>query len=132
MLKPIQVRDYMNRHPVIFRPETDLFTAIEWLLRHRISGAPVVDAQGHLIGLLSKGDCLRAVLQGAYYESSGGSIDGHDRFGRERLARGRYSHGGRAVPAGASSALTRGRSGQVGGADQSARCVAGRDGFRSA
>ncbi|MDM8350381.1 CBS domain-containing protein [Pseudomonas sp. sp1636] len=74
MLKSIKVRDYMTRHLVTFRSETDLFTAINRLLEHRISGAPVIDSQGHLIGLLSEGDCLRGILSGAYYESAGGDV----------------------------------------------------------
>jgi CBS domain-containing protein len=74
MLKSIKVRDYMTRHLVTFRPEMNLFTAINRLLEHRISGAPVVDEQGHLLGLLSEGDCLRGILSGAYYESVGGDV----------------------------------------------------------
>lgn len=74
MLNSIKVRDYMTRHLVTFRAETDLFTAIHRLLEHRISGAPVVDAQGNLIGLLSEGDCLRGILSGAYYEATGGTV----------------------------------------------------------
>lgn len=74
MLKSIKVRDYMTRHLVTFRADTDLFTAINRLLEHRISGAPVVDTQGHLIGLLSEGDCLRGILSGAYYEAIGGNV----------------------------------------------------------
>jgi CBS domain-containing protein len=34
----------------------------------------VVDSQGHLIGLLSEGDCLRGILSGAYYEAVGGTV----------------------------------------------------------
>ena len=64
----------MPRHLVTFRSATDLFTAINRLLEHRISGAPVVDSQGHLIGLLSEGDCLRGILSGAYYEAIGGTV----------------------------------------------------------
>ncbi|MGE8361207.1 CBS domain-containing protein [Pseudomonas sp.] len=74
MLKSIKVRDYMTRHLVTFRSDTDLFTAINRLLEHRISGAPVTDAHGHLIGLLSEGDCLRGILSGAYYEATGGTV----------------------------------------------------------
>ncbi|AEB59668.1 CBS domain-containing protein [Ectopseudomonas mendocina] len=74
MLKSIKVRDYMTRHLVTFRSDTDLFTAINRLLEHRISGAPVVDSQGHLVGLLSEGDCLRGILSGAYYEAVGGTV----------------------------------------------------------
>lgn len=74
MLKSIKVRDYMTRHLVTFRPDMNLFTAINRLLEHRISGAPVVDEQGHLVGVLSEGDCLRGILSGAYYEAIGGDV----------------------------------------------------------
>ncbi|MFI8744701.1 CBS domain-containing protein [Pseudomonas sp. NPDC077186] len=77
MLKSIKVRDYMTRHLVTFRSDTDLFTAINRLLEHRISAAPVVDSQGHLIGLLSEGDCLRGILSGAYYEAIGGNVNAY-------------------------------------------------------
>ena len=77
MLKSIKVRDYMTPHLVTFRPEMNLFTAINRLLEHRISGAPVVDGQGHLVGLLSEGDCLRGILSGAYYESVGGDVSAY-------------------------------------------------------
>lgn len=77
MLKSIKVRDYMTVHLVTFRSDTDLFTAINRLLEHRISGAPVVDSQGHLIGVLSEGDCLRGILSGAYYEAVGGNVSSY-------------------------------------------------------
>ncbi len=74
MLKSIKVRDYMTRHLVTFRSDTDLFTAINRLLEHRISGAPVVDEQGHMVGMISEGDCLRSILSGAYYDAIGGTV----------------------------------------------------------
>lgn len=77
MLKSIKVGDYMTRHLVTFRSDMDLFTAINRLLEHNISGAPVVDSQGHLIGLLSEGDCLRGILAGAYHEEVGGNVSAY-------------------------------------------------------
>ncbi|WP_375740027.1 CBS domain-containing protein [Pseudomonas boanensis] len=77
MLKSIRVRDYMTRHLVTFRSDTDLFLAIERLIEHRISGAPVVDSQGHLIGMFSDNDCLRGILSGAYYEEIGGNVSSY-------------------------------------------------------
>ncbi len=74
MLKSIKVRAYMTRRLVTFRPDMDLFTAINRLLEHSIASAPVVDSQGHLIGMLSESDCLRAILSGAYFEDAHGSV----------------------------------------------------------
>ncbi|GLZ85746.1 CBS domain-containing protein [Metapseudomonas resinovorans] len=76
MLKSIKVRDCMTRHLVTFRSDTDLLLAIERLLEHRISGAPVVDSQGHLIGMLSEGDCLRGILSCTHDEAAIGSVSG--------------------------------------------------------
>jgi CBS domain-containing protein len=42
------------------------------LIRHEISGAPVVGPAGQLLGLLSEFDCLRAVASAGY------EMDGHD------------------------------------------------------
>ena len=74
MLKSVKVRDYMTRDLVTFSEHTDLFKAIDILLTNRISGAPVIDASGRLIGLLSESDCLRSILSGSYFEEVGGSV----------------------------------------------------------
>lgn len=74
MFKSVKVRDYMNTEPVTFSPHTDLFKAIDMLVAHRISGAPVVDEQGYLVGVLSESDCLRGILSGSYFEEACGSV----------------------------------------------------------
>lgn len=74
MLKSIKVRAYMTQRLVTFHPEMDLFTAINRLLEHGLAAAPVVDAQGGLIGILSEADCLRAILAGAYYDDAHGAV----------------------------------------------------------
>jgi predicted transcriptional regulator len=57
---------------ITFTPETDLFDAINALLEYRITGAPVIDAQGNLVGLLSEADCLKAILTLTYHEEEMG------------------------------------------------------------
>ena len=52
MLRSIKVRDYMTTHLLTFRPDTDLYRAIELLLEHRLSAAPVVDENGQLVGAI--------------------------------------------------------------------------------
>ncbi len=75
MLKSVSVQDYMATGLVTFKPETELFEAISALLRYKISGAPVVNKKGELVGLLSEVDCLRAILTHTYHEEEcGGSV----------------------------------------------------------
>ncbi len=74
MLKSVKVRDYMTLDLVTFKADMDLFRAIDTLLVNRISGAPVVDDEGHLLGLLSESDCLQGILSGSYHEEAGGSV----------------------------------------------------------
>lgn len=58
--------DLMTRTVVALRPETTIADAIRILVRHEISGAPVVDREGRLVGLLSEHDCLRVTASGDY------------------------------------------------------------------
>ncbi len=76
MLKSVKVRDYMAEGVITFSPETDLFQAIKVLQANPISGAPVVDADHLLVGMVSEVDCLKAIISGSYYdyESLGGTV----------------------------------------------------------
>lgn len=74
MFRSIKVRDYMNKEAVTLSPETHLFKAIDVLLANRVSGAPVVDTHGSLVGMLSESDCLQGILSGAYFEESCGTV----------------------------------------------------------
>ena len=58
MLRSVKVADYMTTQLVTFKPETDLFKAISVFSESNISGAPVVNDRGELIGMLSEVDCL--------------------------------------------------------------------------
>ena len=75
MLRSVKASDYMAEKLVTFTPETDLFEAINQLLEHRITGAPVICANGELVGLLSEADCLKAILTLTYHEEEmGGKV----------------------------------------------------------
>lgn len=62
------VADYMTRKPVTVNPEADIHEAIALLLKHQISGMPVIDGEGSLVGFLSEKDCLDAFLSAEYHE----------------------------------------------------------------
>ncbi len=68
MLVSVKVQDYMTTNLITFSPETDIFEAIDVLLQHRISGAPVTDTAGQLVGMFSESDCLKTLLKTGYYE----------------------------------------------------------------
>lgn len=64
----------MVTKPVVFTRDTDLLDAIRVLLDRRISGAPVVDERGNLIGVLTERDFLKAALVAGYHGESGGCV----------------------------------------------------------
>jgi len=74
MLKSIKVRDYMTTKLITFRPEEEIFEAIGVLQSSRISGAPVIDSNGQLVGMLTEGDCLTAIIKDLYYTEAGGKV----------------------------------------------------------
>ena len=57
-LDSVVVRDYMTTSLISFSPETEVMSAVHALVKHRIASAPVLDAEGQLIGMLSERDCL--------------------------------------------------------------------------
>jgi CBS domain-containing protein len=67
-------RDYMSRNLIHFHPDMDVLRAVEILLDHNISGGPVIDRLGNLVGVLSEKDCLEAVLQANYHGTGGGRV----------------------------------------------------------
>lgn len=68
------VADIMVSRLVTFAPDMNIHEAIRILLDKRLSGAPVVDATGALVGMLSKKDCLRVVFSSKYHDDWGGPV----------------------------------------------------------
>ncbi len=58
------VRDHMTPADklVQLNPQMEVMAAINQLVKHHISGAPVVDAEGKLVGMLSEMDCMQVGL----------------------------------------------------------------------
>ncbi|HEY7580520.1 MAG TPA: CBS domain-containing protein [Acetobacteraceae bacterium] len=51
--------DLMTRDVAVVHPETSLLDAVKLLAQRRISGMPVVDDTGTIVGMLSEGDLVR-------------------------------------------------------------------------
>lgn len=74
MLKQVTVKDYMATNVITLSPEMGISEAVKVLLSHRISGAPVVNESGGLLGLLSEKDCLKVIHDAAYHEAMDGKV----------------------------------------------------------
>lgn len=57
----------MTRSVVTVSPELCIFEAIGVLLKHSISGAPVVESGDVVAGMLSEHDCLRVLASDEFY-----------------------------------------------------------------
>jgi CBS domain-containing protein len=55
----ITAGDVMTRDVAVVHPETSLLEAVTVMARRKISGMPVVNAAGAVIGMLSEGDLVR-------------------------------------------------------------------------
>ena len=58
------VKEYMTSPVLTLKDTATIYEAIDFLIKKRISGAPVVDAHNKLIGILSEKDCLRLMSKG--------------------------------------------------------------------
>jgi len=74
MIESKTARDYMATKLMTLTPETDIDQAIRLLLDNRLSGAPVVDGEGKLVGVLSKKDCLKVAFSASYHKDWGGPV----------------------------------------------------------
>jgi CBS domain-containing protein len=55
---PKTVGDVMSRNPITVNPDTPLTDVIRTLAERRISGLPVIDADGKLVGVISETDLM--------------------------------------------------------------------------
>ncbi|MFQ5734971.1 MAG: CBS domain-containing protein [Planctomycetaceae bacterium] len=63
---PLVARDIMVTKLVTLSPQMDVFEAIGLLLKHRISGAPVIDDDRRLVGVFSEKCSMRVLVEAAY------------------------------------------------------------------
>lgn len=64
---PILVADYMTRKLVTFRPGQSILEVMEAFAKYRISGGPVLDDNGFLVGIVSEADCMKQISESRYF-----------------------------------------------------------------
>ncbi|NIK73249.1 CBS domain-containing protein [Thermonema lapsum] len=77
MLRSKLVTDYMTplSRLIVFYPEQSILEAISLLIKHKISGGPVVNKYNELIGMISEKDCLRVLVDSLYNEMPPGKVE---------------------------------------------------------
>lgn len=75
MKETLQIRDIMSRDAYYVTAQTSINDLVQGLSRHKLSGAPVADKYGNLIGFVSEQDVLPQLMQNAYYCNQPNSIE---------------------------------------------------------
>ena len=65
--KTLLVEDIMTRNLVVFKPDETIHEVMKKFIKYRISGGPVVNEKGHLIGVISEADCMKEVSDSRYF-----------------------------------------------------------------
>lgn len=64
---PILVTDYMSKKLITFHPEQSILEVMEAFAKHSISGGPVLDDNGFLVGIISEADCMKQISESRYF-----------------------------------------------------------------
>lgn len=64
---PILVSDYMTTKLITFSPEQSILEVMEKFAKHHISGGPVLDNNGFLVGIISEADCMKQISESRYF-----------------------------------------------------------------
>jgi len=65
--EPILVSDYMTTKLITFKPDQSVLEVMDLLIKNRISGGPVVNENGELVGIISEGDCIKQISESRYF-----------------------------------------------------------------
>jgi acetoin utilization protein AcuB len=62
LLAELQIKEIMSRNPLAVSPEDTVEHAAQLMLEKTISGLPVVDGTGHLVGIITQSDVFKAFM----------------------------------------------------------------------
>lgn len=77
------ITKYMATNLITFKPTDDINFAMETIVKSQISGAPVVDSKGVLVGIISEKDCIRTIIDGPYNNMPSGIGNVEEYMSRE-------------------------------------------------
>lgn len=74
MQPTMTAKDCMNRNVNSVRPDDDILTVVGVLVNHDVSGVPVIDNIGNLLGMITEKDCMAIAVNAGYYGECGGRV----------------------------------------------------------
>jgi len=66
----LTVAKIMSHDILTIRPDDTVYDAAKLMLEHKISGLPVIDETGHLLGMITESDIFRMVIRLGVLETS--------------------------------------------------------------
>ena len=61
------VTKYMSTELITFTPDTEIIEAIDSMIENKISGAPVLNENKELVGMISEKDCITVIIDSVYH-----------------------------------------------------------------
>lgn len=72
-----QASDFMTETVIALHPEESMWRGVKTLLEGRVSGAPVIDHERRVVGVLTEKDCVIFLINARYYDKAAGPVQGH-------------------------------------------------------
>ena len=57
----------MAKEEITLSPDQPINEAIDFLLKHKITGAPVLDKNRKIVGMITEKDCIKVLIDSAYH-----------------------------------------------------------------
>lgn len=73
-MQSILVKDYMDHNPHSVSVTASVTEVVETLINDRVIGAPVIDENKQLVGYVSEQDCVKDLLNDAFYCEEPGAV----------------------------------------------------------
>jgi predicted transcriptional regulator len=64
---PILVSDYMTKKLITFTADQSILEVMEVFAKNNISGGPVLDSRGAIVGIISEADCMKQISESRYF-----------------------------------------------------------------
>ncbi|MBX2841747.1 MAG: CBS domain-containing protein [Flammeovirgaceae bacterium] len=60
------IEKYMDKNEVTLSDSMTIVDACELIIKHKLTGSPVLDKDRNIVGMLTEKDCLRLILESSY------------------------------------------------------------------